>query len=292
MVAPALGQRQQVVVLIAEGGGARQQGHLGQCGQRLQGLRQPGCCRLPGHGRVAGQQPAAHLVLLVAQDHPRARAAGGQCRRQAGRAGAHDQHVAVRMALVIAVGVGHGGRCAQAAGSADVALEEVPGGLRGHEGLVIEAGRDQACEPAVDGTQVEVDARAGVDGARAQAVHQFDLGHARIGHRAGAVPQLRQRIRFFDPGRQDAARPVVLPAARHQAHAVGQQRRSQRVAVQPLVAAAVEVEGQRPAAVDAAASLQAVRQAVGHGTGPSVSGCGCGCGCGCGSPTFQVAAKR
>ena len=101
----------------------------------------------PGRARVARrlvEQRAAERRLLLGEDHPRAAAAGGERRGEAGRAAADHQHVAMRMAVLVAVGVGRRRRLAQARGAADRALvDAVPPGRRPHEGLVVEARRQQ-----------------------------------------------------------------------------------------------------------------------------------------------------
>ena len=56
-----------------------------------------------------------------------------------------------------------------------------------------------------------------------------------------------------EPAGQDAARPVVFERAADQPDAVGEQRRSERVAGKARVAPAVERELERPGAVDEAA---------------------------------------
>ena len=56
----------------------------------------------------------------------------------------------------------------------------------------------------------------------------------------GVVAHAHQRIRLFAAGRVDAARPVVFEAARDQVHAVGEQRRGERVAAIASVGDAVE----------------------------------------------------
>ena len=54
----------------------------------------------------AAQQRAAPRRVAVGQDHPRAAAPGGKRRGQPGRPAADNQHVAMRVALVVARRVG------------------------------------------------------------------------------------------------------------------------------------------------------------------------------------------
>ena len=242
MVATALGQRQKVVVLVAEHRGAAQNLDLGHGTQPAQGIFGPGGSRQAVYRGIAGQQPTAWLGLFVSQDNAGPR--GTRCQRgtQARQPAAGYQHIAKGKALIIVVRVSLTRRLTQAAGLADVVLKKVPGFLRGHEGLVIEASWQKACKPAVHAAQVKLDAGLGVDGLCAQAGHQFYLSHAGVGHGAGTVKQLHQGIGLLHPGAQNAARAVVFPAARHQGYTIGQQGRGQCVAGQPLKTAAVEAK--------------------------------------------------
>ena len=86
VVGDALEQGQIVVVEIAEGGGAAQDGDLGQRLELGHGSLQPGIVGAPvevGERAALAQQRAAELGLALGQDHPRAAAAGGQRRHQA-----------------------------------------------------------------------------------------------------------------------------------------------------------------------------------------------------------------
>ena len=84
----------------------------------------------------------------------------------------------------------------------------------------------------------------------------LETGHERLhrrtherDRRAGRV-DTQQRIRFLDSGCQDAARAVVLEAARDDAHPVRKQRRPQRVTVIAGQLPSVEPELDRAVAVD------------------------------------------
>ena len=285
MVAAALGQGQQVVVLVAKHRGAAEHHHLGHGAQPAHRVVGPGRRRLAIHSGVAGQQPATGLGLFVSQDHASTRCRSCQRSAQAGQAAASHQHITKGKAFVVVVGVGLARRLAQAAGLADVVLKKVPGFLRGHEGLVIKTSGQKTGKPAVDAAQVKFDAGLGVNGLCAQAVDQFYLGHAGVGHSAGAVKQLYQRIGLFDTGAQDAARAVVFPASCHQRHAIGQQGRGQRVTGQALKAAAIEAEAQGRAALHASARTQAAVTGA-HADSLVFRAAGAG------SPIFQTASKR
>ena len=109
MVGDALGQGQIVVVEIAERGGAAQDGDLGQRLELGHDSLQPvvaGAAVEVRERAALGQQRAAELGVALGQDHPRAAAAGGQRRHQPGRPAADHQHVAMRVPVQVAVGVG------------------------------------------------------------------------------------------------------------------------------------------------------------------------------------------
>ena len=210
-------------------------------------------------GRLA-QQRAAELGLLVDQDHARAAAAGGERRHQPGGTAADHEHVAVRVHVLVAIRIGRGRRPAQAGGAADQPLVHAPPpALRPHEGLVVEARREQRAEDVVQRPQVEADGWPAVLARGSEAVVQLDLGGADVGLGARAAAQLHERVRLLGAGAEDAARAVILEAAPDQMDAVRQQRRSERVAGVALVAGAVEGEMQRLPPIDPAAAVQAVR---------------------------------
>ena len=125
MIGEALGDRQEVVVVIAEHGAARHQAHVAHRREARGGPCDPrhriAAADRPFGGGVGGngghlalrQEAAAELVLLVGEDHARACAAGGPRRGEARGAAAHDQHVAMGVHPVVAIGIGLGGRRAE-----------------------------------------------------------------------------------------------------------------------------------------------------------------------------------
>ena len=68
---------------------------------------EPSDARIRGDGRDVAlrQEAAAEFALLVGENHARARVAGGQRRGESRRAAADDQHVAVGVHPVVAVGI-------------------------------------------------------------------------------------------------------------------------------------------------------------------------------------------
>ena len=109
VVGEALVQSQQVVREVAECGGTGQERHARIRGERRDRLREP----LPGGSPVdsqacagcIGEQRAAQLVLLVAEDDARAGACRGRGRGESRRPPTHDEHVAVRVARGVAIGI-------------------------------------------------------------------------------------------------------------------------------------------------------------------------------------------
>jgi hypothetical protein len=69
---------------------------------------------------------------------------------------------------------------------------------------------------------------------------------------------LDQGARLLGAGGHDPARPVVLEAPPDQMHAVGKERRRQRVAGVAAIGSSIEAEIQRTRAVDPAAFRQSV----------------------------------
>jgi hypothetical protein len=222
---------------------------------------------------AAVEQRAAHLLLLVGQDHPGAAAGRGQRRGQAGGAGADHQQVAVLVEVIVAVRVALHGAAAQARALADELLVGHPHGGRGHEGLVVEARRHEATAQLAHQTHdVALHVGPAVGAARHQAVEQRLLGGTHVGHlgRLGAA-QLDQRIGLLGAGGDDAPSARVLEATVDDIHAVGQQRRGQGVAGMALVALAVEGEGQPACAIDAPALAETIRliRRLAHALTPS-----------------------
>ena len=114
MVGHPLHQADVVVIVVAEGRRARQQGDVvarAESGKRV-GEPRPGRFAVDAGGRLV-QQSAAHLGLLVGKNDPLAAFRRRQRRSETGRAGADDQHIAVRVRVLIAVGIGRGGRLAR-----------------------------------------------------------------------------------------------------------------------------------------------------------------------------------
>ena len=239
--------------VVAERRTSREKADLVHGAQLRQRRLQPVPCPLGPDSPAAGQQASAELLLLVDQDDSRSGAARLQSGRDAGRARSDYEHVAVGVHLVVPVRVGLRRRDTQTAGLSELTLVEGPERPGPHEGLVVEAGRKEARDEAVDGAQVEADRRPAVDARRLQAVVELDLGGDVVGQRLGARPELHQRVGLLYAAADDPARPVVLEAPTDETNAVRQQRRGERVPLEAGVALAVEREVEPPVAVDASA---------------------------------------
>ena len=209
MIRHPLHQADHVVVVVAEGDGARQQGHVRHRAQLGERVGDPLGRRLAVDRRLAiGEQRAADLLLLVHQDHARASAAGGERGGQASGAGADDQHVAVGVELVVAVGIGLGRALAEAGHAADEVLVLHPEALRPHEGLVVEARHEDAVEQAVH--RAEIGGRGWASGS----------GFRRPGRRRARSASRAGWARSGCPGRAGSAR-SALPRRRRGCRAGG-----------------------------------------------------------------------
>src|SRR5687768_14340754 len=95
---------------------------------------------------------------------------------------------------------------------------------------------------------------------RLEAVVELDLGRTQVRRLARRVAAHgHERVWLLGTGGDDAARPVVLERAPDEVHAVGEQRRGQRVAGEALTGRAVEAEPERTSPVDASAFLRPER---------------------------------
>ncbi|MCC2665808.1 MAG: hypothetical protein K0S35_3730 [Geminicoccaceae bacterium] len=170
------------------------------------------------------------------------------------------------VAVLVAVGIGLARGLAEPGGGADRALVDVaPPGARPHEGLVVEAGRQQWAQPVAERAEVELERRPAVLAVGDQPVVQLDLGSPDVGLGTAAATELDQRVGLLRSGRDDAARAMVLEATSDQMNAVGEQGRGERVAGEALVARAVEGEAEPPPTVDPPALRQAVSRRTGTG---------------------------
>ena len=169
---------------------------------------------------------------------------GGKRGRETGNAGADHQHVTMGIAAGIVVGVVLGRRDAETGGGADQRLVDVlPGLLRPHEGLVVEAGGEEGRQQVVDRADIEGERRPAVLRDHLHAVEDVLHRGAHVRLLAGGIAlDADQGIRLLGAGRDDAARAVILEGTADEMDAVGEKRRGDRVAFERRVALAVEGE--------------------------------------------------
>ena len=261
-------QGHEVVIVIAIGGGARQQQHVRQGGELGQHRGHPLCGRATVDRLAAVEQRTAHLFLLVAQDDARTAAPGGQRGGQATGAGADDEHVAVMVHVVVDVRIALDRATTQACGLADVLLVLRPRRGRRHEGLVVEARRHELTTQGAQQTHhVAVYVGPAIGALGDQAVVQRLLRGAHVGHlaRFGGT-QLHDGVGLIGSSGHHTTRTGVLEAAIDDVHTIGEQGRGERVAGKALEADAIEVETQRARAVDAAAGAETI--ALAHFAAP------------------------
>ena len=201
--------------------------------------------------------------------------AGGAASREGGPPGADHQHLGVGEAALNRRRDGRLGQATEAGGAPDPVLVEHPGALRRHEGLVVEARRQQRVQGVGDAAEVEARVRPGVDAAQAHPGLQRQRRREHVGCGRGRQ-HLQQRAGVVPAQADDAARAVQLEAAGDHAHAGGQKRGGDRVAHETGDSLAVKLEGERARDVHRAAGGQAPAAHRGApGPGPPVQASAC-----------------
>ena len=247
----------EAVVVEAERGGPREHGHLGLVRERRGAVRNPGEGGLAPELPAGSEQAPPELRLVVGENHPRARAGGGERSGQPGRPSPHHEHVAEGVALVVPIGV-RAVRGAPVPGhSANRPLVPVPGGARPHEGLVVEPGREHPAEPLQAAREVEAKRGPAVHRVRFEPLHQLHHGPGGMGDRRAFDPGVAHRedpVRLLRPGPDEPARPVILDAAPDGPYPVREQRGGEGISTVTLEAQPVEAEVHAAAAVDTPAA--------------------------------------
>ena len=126
VVVAAFQQSEKVLIIVAKRRGSGQQRNFRVAGQFRQGPAQPVGRRCAIQALRAEQQAAAQFPLLVGEHHARAGAGGRQGRHQSGWPAPNHQHIAVGVALRIAVRVRQGRRNAQSSRLAQQMLIQLP----------------------------------------------------------------------------------------------------------------------------------------------------------------------
>ena len=201
--------------------------------------------RLPG-----AEQMTSRFGPLVDHEHPRAGPACRMRRRESARAGADHEHVAVRVRLVVAVGIRPGRSASEPRRAPDEVLVLHPPRRRPHEGLVVEPGGNQWAEHAVHGPHVEFQVRPAVLARRPKAIVDLDLRRPCIRLPRSAGSELDERVGLLGTIGDHSAGAVILEAAPEQAHAVGEKRGGECVTGEARVPFVVEREVHRLCAID------------------------------------------
>ena len=157
VVGHPLDQRHEILSVVAESRGAAEQSHIIHGRKRRSRIRGPLEARLAvDHYAAFMGKRTAELRLLIAQDHVRTAFGGCKCSGQTGSAAAEHQHIRINIAVGIVVRIALIRRHAQSGRASDHRfIETLPGGLRPHEGLVVEAGREQWRQKIVDSTDIK-----------------------------------------------------------------------------------------------------------------------------------------
>ena len=122
-------------------------------------------------------------------------------------------------------------------------FEEVPAALaRLEKGLVVEPGREDRRQQAVDRRNVEAKRRPDVLRMSLKAVENLDFGRLAIGFTPAAVPQGDHAARLLRAGRHHAARPVIFEAGCNMLDVLREQRGGEAVAGKAADLTSVEAE--------------------------------------------------
>ncbi|MNC45543.1 hypothetical protein D3C75_945130 [compost metagenome] len=165
---------------------------------------------------------------------------------EAGRSRADHGEVDEQEGLVVVFGLELEVQHAEAGLLADDRLPHLPDAHRLVEGAVVEADRHELGELAEQGVAVVVQRAGEVLPGDGQAFGQ----RLQVGQHVGLAGQLHQGVGVLAGHGQRAARAVVLERARQQEASIGQQGAGDAVALQALIALAVETEIQWLITVD------------------------------------------
>src|SRR5258708_5532520 len=247
MIGQSLIQADEIVREVPKGGGSRQHRNSRVLLQPRKGALEPlrGMLALDADLGIR-QETAAEFALFVAEHDTRAGIGRRERGGESGRARTDNEYIAVRIALCVAIRVGKRGRFAQSGGTANQWLVHgLPGTARPHEGLVVEARREEPRQRIVDATHIELKGRPAILAMGVQVAIQLNLGRAQVWRDArGVAADGDERIRLFGAGRKNAARPMIFEGTSDEVNTVREQRRGQRIAPIALIGSAIEGEGQ------------------------------------------------
>jgi hypothetical protein len=253
MIGDALHGAVDAVIIDSKYCGAPHDANVGKAFELRDGLRNP----LRGREAIdlasLRQKPSAELEIVVAEDDARAGATRCEGGGKSGRSAANHQEVAKGEGLFIGVGVFGIGGAAKPRGAAYRGLvQPLPETRRPHEGLVVEARRQSGSEQRIDRQKIEVERRPAVLARRLQPIVEFGDGGAGVRLASRAAAKLDKSVRLLGAGRQQSARTMIFERSPDEAHAIGEQRGSQRVAAKSGQGLAVKPERQGRVAIDEA----------------------------------------
>ena len=269
VVGPPLQSGDEAVVVVPERGGPGEHRDLPLFPQGGGAVRDPGEGGLAAELAAGAEQRAPELRLIVGEDHPRARPRRRERGGKSGWTAPHHEYVAECVALVVAVRIRTVRRPPVPRHSPDRPLVHGPGGARPHEGLVVEPGGEQPAKPSQSAREIEAKRGPAVHRARLEPLDQLHHRPRRVGNRRALHPGVmhgEDPVRLLRPRPDEASGAVVLDAARHRPHSVGEEGGSEGVAPVALEAKPVEAEIHPPAAVDPASADEPERLRNAHST--------------------------
>ena len=190
MVGEALDKADKILLVIAEGRGARQRADALMHRHHHQHIQRP-LMRLAPVNRLTmrGEQRAAKFTLLVADDDIGTRLCRRQRSGQARRASAHHQHITMGIALGIMVRVRLFGCNTQTRRMADHRLIElVPQRLWPHEGFIIKPRRKHRRQQIIHLAHIQRQRRPAVLAGGHKPVIKLNLTGAKVGRCAPPAP--------------------------------------------------------------------------------------------------------
>ena len=164
-----------------------------------------------------------------------------QSRLQTRNTTTNHHHVHIGVEVFIGVHVTVFRHFAEARRLAHDGFKQVlPGKGREHEGLIVEARREEARHVVVDRAHVELQRRPVVLRRAGQTIKQLGRGGTLVRLELAAFPKVHQSVRLFSTRSHHTTRAVVLEGPAHHHLVIGQQSRGQRVTLIAGEALAVE----------------------------------------------------
>lgn len=156
--------------------------------------------------------------------------------------------------VAVLIRVGLAWRAPEPGGAPDQRLVKAlpgmwPKPLRADKGLIVEAGRQERREGAVDRARVEGERRPAVLAVRLETLIQLDLRRAQVRRCAAtAAHHGHERVRLLRARGEDPARAMILERAPDEVDAIGEKRGGERVASVAHELAPIEPKRNRPVA--------------------------------------------